>query len=251
MACGWMVRLVGAKALMGLLCGIMLGGVTHAQGTDELARLRSEVSRLHGQGKYADAIQVAERYVALARQRHGEEHTEFAAALAWLGFAYQAQGRYPEAEPLYRRSLAVTEKALGPEHPDVGASLNNLASLYKAQGRYAEAEPLYRRSLAVTEKALGPEHPSVGTSLNNLAGLYRAQGRYAEAADYWRRSTRVIKRRAERGLSGDTEGSAKGEPQRASWQFAGPHSLPVGTLPAGVALGRLLRRHREADHGGR
>ena len=55
------------------------------------------MSRLHSQGKYAEAVPLAERYVALARQKHGEEHAEFAAANAWLAIVYRAQGRYAEA----------------------------------------------------------------------------------------------------------------------------------------------------------
>src|SRR5262245_62398047 len=157
MVCAWMMRFLGAIVLMGSVWSLVLASAAHAQGDDELARLHSEVERLHSQGKYADAVPVAERYVALARQKHGEEHTEVATALVWLGSVYYAQGRYGEAEPVYRRSLAIREKALGPEHPDVATSLNDLANLYRDQGRYAEAEPLFRRSLAVFETALGRE----------------------------------------------------------------------------------------------
>ena len=192
MASGWIARcLAGALFSLGLVCGIVLTTAAHAQERDGLARLRTEVSRLHSQGKYADATRIAERYVALARQRHGEEHTEFATALAWLGFVYRAQGRFAEAEPLFRRDLTITEKTLGPEHPAVGASLINLAELYQAQGRYAEAEPLHRRSLAIREKALGPGHRDVGQSLNNLAALYERQARYSEAEPLYRRSLAI------------------------------------------------------------
>ena len=123
-----------------------------AQNGDELATLRRQVSRLHSQGKYAEAIPVAERYVSLARQRHGEEHTEFATAISWLAIVYQAQGRYGEAEPLYQRALALYEKALGRDHPDVGTSLNNLAGLYRAPGRYGVAEPRFQRALALRDR---------------------------------------------------------------------------------------------------
>src|SRR5688500_16444719 len=81
--------------------------MAQAQGADDLAALRGQVSRLHSQGKYAEALPLAERYVALARQRHGEEHTEFATANAWLASVYRAQGRNAEAEPLYKRALAI------------------------------------------------------------------------------------------------------------------------------------------------
>ena len=63
---------------------IALAVAAHSQGQDELSQLFAEVSRLHGQGKSADAISVAERAVAIARERHGEEHAEFGSALGWL-----------------------------------------------------------------------------------------------------------------------------------------------------------------------
>jgi hypothetical protein len=51
---------------------------------------------------------------------------------------------------------------------------------------------------------------------------------------------RVLKRRAERGLAGAADGSAKGEAQRSSWQFAGlvmaTHRLATdGRGPASLA----------------
>jgi esterase/lipase superfamily enzyme len=152
-----------------------------AQGADDLAALRDQVSRLHSQGKSDEAIPIAERYVALAREKHGEEDTEFALAITWLARLYRAQGRYAEAEPIFKRALAITEKALGPDDPVVGIRLNNLARLYEAQGRVKEAEPLYRRALAISVKALGPDHPDVAGVRTNLGGLYKSLGRRAEA----------------------------------------------------------------------
>jgi tetratricopeptide (TPR) repeat protein len=166
-------------------------GDPQAQGQDDLARLRAEISRLLAQGKYAEAVPIAQRYVEQARQKHGEQHPEFAMAITGLAGVYRAQGRLAEAERLIERALAISEKALGPEHPEVGAALNNLAELYAAQGRFAEAEPLHKRSLAIREKVLGPRHPHVATSLNNLALVYMNQGRYPDAEPLLKRSLAV------------------------------------------------------------
>jgi tetratricopeptide (TPR) repeat protein len=72
---------------------------------------------LYAQGKYAYAIPIAKNYVALARNRYGELHTEFAVALSWLAAVYLVQTRYAEAEPLYKPALAIEEKAPGPSTP--------------------------------------------------------------------------------------------------------------------------------------
>ena len=73
---------------------------TRAQGVDELGSLRTQVNQLYSHGKYAEAAPIAERYVALARQKHGDNHIEYATAIAWLAYVYQGQGRFAEAEPL-------------------------------------------------------------------------------------------------------------------------------------------------------
>jgi tetratricopeptide (TPR) repeat protein len=221
-------RVWGAVALIAFVALIASGGPigAQAQGGDDLAALRAEVIQHYSQGKYADAIPIAERYVVSARQKHGEEHEEFATAISWLANVYQAEGRYAEAEPLIKRAIAIYEKALGPEHPEVAIALNNLAELYRAEGRYpkaeplykraltilekalgsdlaelyrtqsryAEAEPLYKRALAIKEKALGTDHPDVAQSLNNLAEFYRVQGRYAEAEPLYKRTMAIFEK---------------------------------------------------------
>src|SRR5262245_35907826 len=133
------VRRLAALAVAWVVCGIALAGPAQAQGQDDLARLSAEVSRLHGQGKYAQAVPIAQRYVELARQQYGEEHPAFATAVTWLAIVHREQGRLAEAEPLFKRSVAIFEKALGSEHPFVGTAVNNLAGVYKDRGLTAQA----------------------------------------------------------------------------------------------------------------
>jgi tetratricopeptide (TPR) repeat protein len=183
-------RLVARLVLVALLATV---GPMHAraQSGDELADLRAQVSQLYDHGKYAEATGLAERYVSLARQRHGEEHPEFADAISWLGRLYEAQGRYDEAEPLLKRALAIRETALGSDHSDVGTSLSSLAGLYHSQGRDDEAEPLMKRALAIAERTFGPDNPTVGESLNNLGEIHRDQGRFGEAESVYKRALAI------------------------------------------------------------
>ena len=157
----------------------------------EAEKLNQQVVELYQQGKYKDAISLAQKALAIREKVLGSEHPDVATSLNNLALLYQVQGNYSEAEPLYQRSLAIREKVLGSEHPSVATSLNNLAALYGAQGNYSEAEPLYQRSLAIREKVLGSEHPSVATSLNNLAALYEDQGNYSEAEPLYQRSLAI------------------------------------------------------------
>ncbi len=166
------------KSLAVLLLAAVLPALLSCSGT-EADRLDAEVGRPYQAGRYAEAIPLAQRSLAIREKALGPEHPDVATGLNNLAALYEAQGEYGKAEPLYKRSLAIVEKTLGPEHPHLATVLNNLALVYQAQGRYAKAEPLYKRSLAIREKALGPQHPQVATALNNLAVLYRAQDRGA------------------------------------------------------------------------
>jgi tetratricopeptide (TPR) repeat protein/CHAT domain-containing protein len=157
-------------------------------------QLEAQIDQLTRQGKYAEALPVAQEALHVAESLFGSEHPNTAQSLNSLAQQYRFLGKYGEADPLYKRALAIREKALGPEHPDVAFSLNSIANLYLDQGRYAEAEPLYKRSLAIREKALGPEHPDVASSLNNLANVCFGLGRYADAEPLYKRSLAIAEK---------------------------------------------------------
>ncbi len=160
----------------------------------EAEELNQQVIQLNKQGKYREAIPIAQRALAIREKALGTEHPDVASSLNNLAELYRAQGNYPTAEPLYKRSLAIREKVLGVEHPDVATSLNNLAALYRAQGNYPAAEPLLKRSLAIYEKVLGADHPLVALSLNDLALLYVSQGNYPAAETLYKRSLAVLEK---------------------------------------------------------
>jgi CHAT domain-containing protein/tetratricopeptide (TPR) repeat protein len=165
-------------------------GMTTAQAQDAEA-LSNRVEELKRDGKYSEAVPLAQRYAETMKSRHGAQAPEYATALMTLAELFYGQGRYPETEPLFRRALAIREKALGPDHPNVAESLSDLATLYHAQGRYPEAEALSKRALAIDEKALGPDHQAVGRDLNTLAALYQIQGRHAEAEPLFKRAITI------------------------------------------------------------
>jgi len=143
--------------------------------------LNVQVIQLYEQGKYAEAVPLAQESLQLAEATFGPKHPNVATSLDNLATLYQKQGRYSEAEPLCKRALAIREEVLGLDDPQVAMSLNNLAVLYRKQGRYTEAEPLYKRAVAIKEKAIPRDDRELATSLDNLASLYEKQGRYAEA----------------------------------------------------------------------
>jgi len=102
-------------------------------------RLNDEIMKLSQQGKYAQAIYVAQNSIKLAQKTFGPQDARVAASMNNLATLYRIVGRYDDAETYYIQSLTIRENALGPNHRQVATSLNNLAGLYRAQGRLEEA----------------------------------------------------------------------------------------------------------------
>jgi tetratricopeptide (TPR) repeat protein len=150
--------------------------------------LNNAVLAMLEDGKYSQAIPLAEQVLDILEKKHGKEHPSVANSLNNLALLYEKQGKYPQSEPLYLRAVKIKEKILGKEHPSVAMSLNNLAELYREQGKYAQAEPLCLRALDIREKNLDKKHPDVAQSLNNLAALYKAQEKYVQAEPLYQRS---------------------------------------------------------------
>ena len=161
---------------------IALRGPTADERSLEEARRLSEESRnLRQNGKYGEALLLAERSLAIREKTLGPDHREVADSLHALASLYDDKSDYKKAEPLNLRALAIREKMLGPDHPDVAKTLNNLAWIYGVREDYAKAESFYRRSLAIQENALGKNHPDVASTLNDLALLYYEKGDYDQS----------------------------------------------------------------------
>jgi len=196
-----LTSLLGIAGLVVVMPGLAIGEVnpsaaatTQSGELAEVEKLDQQVIELDNQGKYNEAIPLAERALAIKKKLLGTEHSDIADSLNTLATLYESQGRYAEAEPLYLQALEMRQRLLGHEYPDVATSLNNLAGLYASQGRYAKAEPLYRQALEMRQRLLGNEHPAVATSLNNLAFLYSSQGRYAKAEPLYRQALEMRQR---------------------------------------------------------
>ncbi len=174
-----------------LLSVLLAPSLAPAQSADDADKLVNQYMQLYQEGRYAEAVRVAEKVLAARERLFGPDHPDTATTLNDLGLLYDTMGDYAKAEPLYRRSLAIREKALGPKHPGTATTLNNLAELYRAMGDYAKAETLLKQSLAIKERSLGPDHPGTATTLNNLGLLYDTMGDYVKAEPLLKRSLAI------------------------------------------------------------
>ena len=181
--------------LCALLAGFGLEGAW-AETPEHLEALSKQVVHLHREEKYREAEPIAEHYVDVARQSFGEQHLEYAKAIALLADNRKQQERHiGEAKDLYERVLAIREKLQGADHPDVASALNSLGEFWRYRGDLARAQVLHERSLDIRENSLESGHPAVAQSLHDLGMLYLNRGEYEKAEHLLKRAL-VIREKA-------------------------------------------------------
>ena len=156
-------------------------GTARAQSEEEIDALNEQVSQLAQEGKWAEALDVAERMVPMTLKFYGEYSDWHAAALNNVASNNEELGRLTTAEPFFLHAIAIADKMSEGKGVHFAMSLDNLGNLYREMGRYQDAEPLYRRSIAILEKHRRDEPEALATAVTGLGVLYYDQDRYPEA----------------------------------------------------------------------
>ncbi|MGE4609291.1 MAG: tetratricopeptide repeat protein, partial [Myxococcota bacterium] len=76
------------------VCALLPGLAASAQDTGNAEALNAEVVRLNGQGRYDEAIPLAERLLAINEKDLGPEHHDVATSLNNLAALYRTKGDY-------------------------------------------------------------------------------------------------------------------------------------------------------------
>ncbi|BAU08383.1 tetratricopeptide repeat protein [Fischerella sp. NIES-3754] len=147
---------------------------------EKIDQLNREVVRLAGQGKFEQAIIVAQEAIKVGH-KNLYKHKNFADSLNNLAELYRMLGCFSQAKPLYIEALNLRRELLGDSHPDIAQTLNNLAAFYVAQGLYSQAETYLFAALDIFKFNLGDEHEQIANYLNNIGEVYREQGRLEDA----------------------------------------------------------------------
>jgi CHAT domain-containing protein/Flp pilus assembly protein TadD len=160
-------------------------------GNPEAQQLHELALKLYDNGRYRDAIPIAQRALTSKERVLGVEHLDVAAVSETLGKLYFATGDYGSAEPVYRRALAIREKVQGLEHRATAHVLLRFGNLYNRTGNFHKSGLYYRRSLAICEKVLGAEHTDTAAALHALAIFYTDMGKYDQAEALNRRALAI------------------------------------------------------------
>lgn len=160
----------------------------------EADRLNAEMFKLYREGKYEEALPVAERVLELREKAFGGEDLKVAYALVNLANLRARRGEQKEAEALFTRALAVAEKR-GAAETDFAADLHTQLGLLRYNaGKFKEAEPYLRRALEIREKVHGAESRHVVAPLLNLADVNFLRNQPAEAHALLGRAFNILMR---------------------------------------------------------
>src|SRR5206468_6269716 len=87
-----------------LICFLCWNGI--AQEQEPLAELKHQCDQLERNFNWSQAIVVAEKILALTKDRHGEEHAETVDAMHTLARLLNCNGDHPRDEQLWQKTLA-------------------------------------------------------------------------------------------------------------------------------------------------
>jgi len=118
---------------------------------EELDSLREEVIALHHQGKYPEAVVVAQKSVQLAGQINKKGSCELADQQLMLGSCLMYAGSLDEAEVVFLGALAAYQ-ASGKSSIGTGKTLSDLGTLYSLKKDFVKSENAFVASFSEFEK---------------------------------------------------------------------------------------------------
>ena len=155
---------------------------------DPASRLDAETQKLYAERRYADAVPLVEKALALREKSLPPGDLKIANSVRDLAELRLMLGQLDRAEPLYERAVAMVEAALGKEELGLASLLNNLGVIRLEKGDLPRALVLFQRALAIREKALPPAHPEIVSSLDRIGDVHRKAQAYDEALGFYRRA---------------------------------------------------------------
>jgi CHAT domain-containing protein/Tfp pilus assembly protein PilF len=162
--------------------------------TDEDAEVNHRAAQLYREGRYDEAIQLAESYVARSERASGKESAETAMALNNLGLLLYKESDYLGAAEKYKRALEILEKVRGRDDPNVALTLDNLGLLYVEMGDWSRAEEHLTQALTIFFRTLGEENHHTGVAVNNLARVYAHKREYRAAEKFYLLALKIFEK---------------------------------------------------------
>jgi CHAT domain-containing protein/uncharacterized protein HemY len=183
-------RLIGVFAMMILISGVEITHSVFGQIPPSIPTLENgklvevklldrQVKQLYQQGKYNEAILLAQRSLAIRERVLGEKHPDVAQSLHDLATLYLAQKKYDLALATYQKCLVVFQK-IGNRQKEVEIILA-IADVYKEQEQYPQTLKHYQQALAITRNV--KNRSSEASILQMVGGIHQKLKQYAKALE--------------------------------------------------------------------
>jgi len=142
-------------------------------------------------GESAQAIDIGNKALALARRVLPDDSDALTEAVLNLGWILMDAGHPDGAEPLLREALARKRSRFGSRHADVAEAMTILTSALTQLGRYGEGEQLMRDALDIDASAYTRPNAHVSWHLNDLAVVLALEGKLGEASTFYAKAIAV------------------------------------------------------------
>jgi CHAT domain-containing protein/tetratricopeptide (TPR) repeat protein len=186
----------------------------------ERDRFAKEAENLGAEGKLKEAVEAAEKVLAIERAVFGDVHEDVAGSLEFLAELHGLKEDFPTARKLRQEVLAIKTKLLGEQRwqvidarlaledtdrlarmvpadrhrLDEAGQLDRQAVQLYQQGKTHQAIPLAQKAVEIRKQTLGERNRAYATSLNNLALMYKSQAEYDKAEPLYRQVLEILKR---------------------------------------------------------
>ena len=154
----------------------------------ELARLDKEMSTAYKGARYDEAINIAQRILALDAKVNGPDGKASANAYFCLGASYNQKEKYSEAADNLQRSLDIYVKKYPAEKGEILDLYNLLGLVFYHRGDNKKAEKMLLQAVALSEELHGPNSRETLEYVGNLSTIYRNLGDNIKGEAYMHRA---------------------------------------------------------------
>jgi len=194
------------------------------------AAIKRQIEQLKAAGKFAQAVPLAQRLLAIA-ERKGPQSVEVADALDTLAGLYEAQNKFAEAQPLLKRSLAIREKA--PGQPGVAATRERLAAASSAaEAQVQRGGDLLAKKSGGGGSALEAPKPPAKVEIGRVSDKDQDAVAAAAAAAEAQRKAAEEREAAARAAEQSARASERAAAPKVDEE---PFSIPSADAPAAAA----------------
>lgn len=157
----------------------------------EANKLSGEVVKLFQQGKFKEALPIAQKVVEIEEKELGKNDIEVAKALANLGYVYYLLENNKQSQAAFERSVGIfesKEKLSKEVYVLVAGMLEKIALIKYDNNNPNSTENYLKKSLVAYEKAGEQNSAKAANVLFSLGNLSSANRKYNDSADFFTKS---------------------------------------------------------------